>query len=675
MREIAPEVLVVGNPEPSTALADRIRQQGYGAVRCGADAVVERLDSAAIATALVLCPDGLDVADVMRRIRDTQLGAAIVITVYCELGEPVRDLADVFDLGADHFLRAPATDAELRSELEALAGPIGAPDAMGPSGEYGSWPNRTEVIDGPAASPEAADLGADASADLEVSSHQPSAPKRPSQADQVLGQLHRTLDMLEQRLRAGGENGDDGSERDDDDLSKYDLDATPDVEGGAPHGGRGAQMLSDERGEGALGVGDFELPSLGAPRGSSRAGRASESTMPLREETSEVPMPEDASYRPSGRRPQTRREPLEPELEGPAARDRPRRARPLPIDRQGSLDVVEVPRLLWALHRAAFTGRLTLQHGKIEKSIWLESGTLVFARSNVGHDRLSDSLLRRGMLTRSQYEAARKLAEQAPRRSGQLLVEAGFLKPAELHRVLRLHLARIIDSTFPWRSGRWVVVPDERSREPILLEEVPARLLADGVRNRMDPTQLVDLLGGPDMVPRFDADDATGAGVHPMVELLRLSPSEEQWISQLNGRQTLAELTVEAGADQLELFGLVYLLHVMGYVALSREPEPDARPDLRPEELDIQRIDDRLKASRQLDYFEVLGLDRDACRVDVHRAYVDMSATFAADNLEPAICERMRSELTELREALAEARDVLVDDGLRSAYLAHLEEP
>ncbi|MEM6994129.1 MAG: DUF4388 domain-containing protein, partial [Myxococcota bacterium] len=353
----------------------------------------------------------------------------------------------------------------------------------------------------------------------------------------------------------------------------------------------------------------------------------------------------------------------------------PRRARPLPVDRQGSLDVVEVPRLHWTLHRARYTGRHTHQRGKIEKSVWLDAGNFVFARSNVGHDRLSDGLLRRGVLTRSQYETARSLAAREPRRAGQILVEAGFLKPGELHRVLRIHLARILDSTFPWASGRWLLSPDDPCDEPVQLQDAPALILAAGIRNRMEPAQLCDLLGGEQMVPRFDAANATVVGMHEVVDLLRMTPSEERWIERLDGRRSLAELSEDAGADDLELFSLVYLLHIMGYVELSGEPEPEPRPDLRPEELDAQRIGERLRMSRQLDYFDVLGLDRDACRVDVQRAYADLSATFADDALEDGIRRRMSEELVELRQALLEARDVLMDDGLRGAYLAHLEEP
>src|SRR5690606_10498508 len=119
-----------------------------------------------------------------------------------------------------------------------------------------------------------------------------------------------------------------------------------------------------------------------------------------------------------------------------------------------SLDV-DVATALWALHDQRFTGKLRLTRQRIEKQIWLHDGEGVFARSTATSDRLVDGLLRRGVLTRPQYETARRLAAKEPRRAGELLVDAGFLKSRELDVLLRDHLARVIDSTFVWTEGAW----------------------------------------------------------------------------------------------------------------------------------------------------------------------------------------------------------------------------
>jgi DNA-binding response OmpR family regulator len=47
----------------------------------------------------------------------------VPVILYGSLGGAVRDLADVLELGADHFLAAPVGDEELASVLAELAGP------------------------------------------------------------------------------------------------------------------------------------------------------------------------------------------------------------------------------------------------------------------------------------------------------------------------------------------------------------------------------------------------------------------------------------------------------------------------------------------------------------------------------------------------------------------------
>ncbi|MCA9697961.1 MAG: DUF4388 domain-containing protein, partial [Myxococcales bacterium] len=355
----------------------------------------------------------------------------------------------------------------------------------------------------------------------------------------------------------------------------------------------------------------------------------------------------------------------------------------------GGGEGLSVPGLLWALHQRRFTGRLRLQHQRVEKQLWLRDGEATFARSNSTADRLVDGLLRRGMLTRPQYETARRLAAKEPRRAGQLLVEAGFLKPRELEVLLREHLARVIDACFVWTDGAWATEPGERSDEPIQLEMPLEALILDGARYRLDARELearlVARAGRGALVPklrlggihgdgddggRFDGDE----GLDELAERFRLMPEEESWLRRFHeqgGRLGVAALLAE-GADEQGLFALLYALDVAGLVELREEPELMPSGDREPMGIDSERILERLRVAREADYFELLGLGRDAARGEVRQAYDDLSKTFADEALESESRRRHARELRELRAALDEARDILADDAMRSAYLAHL---
>jgi hypothetical protein len=662
---VSPEILIVGDPTARAGLVRRIRAGGYAVSLCAPPDLDTRMAGGRLPGAIVVCLDDIEPEPLMRRLRNTRLGAAVPVTLYGPLGGPVGDLADVLDLGADHFLEAPADDDALLAALEELAGPASTEPEPHPwserssgSGEV-SRPYRTEILE------EGSGSGRSASAPgLRAS-------------DPVIGQLHRTLDMLEERLREG-----DASRRDvreEPDLDDLGLDAVPDVE---IDPGDSQDRLSAEQ---------FDLPMLGgSPRAAAMAGAATasrhgspEATVLLEESGPVLGLraPFRRTGTASGAALRARRSDAEGDDEpdhdpAPVAlRDRPRRSAPLPVERKGSVDAVEVPRLLWMLHRARYTGRLTLERGRVQKQFWLDNGDLVFARSNVGQDRLTDGLLRRGVLTRNQYETARRLAAKEPRRAGQLLVEAGFLKPSELHGILRTHLMRIVDSTFPWTDGTWTLDPDETTREPVTLTESMAVVLAEGIRQRMEPRQLYDLLGGPDQYPRLRAESLGNGGLRALAEHLRLSASEEAFVARLDGRKSLRRLAADPGTDELEMLAIVYALHVIGHIDTSGEPPPAPGVERDPSQVDEARIRERLQLAREADYFALLGLPRDACRLDVRRAHVDLLRVFAPEALEPRTRDRFADELAELRAALDEARDVLSDDAMRSAYLAHLREP
>jgi DNA-binding response OmpR family regulator len=602
---VAPEVLIVGEASRRAELLARISGLGYAAAVCTRPVLEHRIAKADPPGAVLVCTEDVDARALMTSLRGTRRGSGVPVTLYGPVPGHTGDLADVLDLGADHFLEAPATDEALSNALELLLGPIGRPS-------------------GGAASARAV---APASG----------GGREPGDTDVVLGQLHRTLDMLEARLR---EREGTGAEADELDLDALGVPTLPET---------GEALPPSE-----------SAPSLSlAPEDAAPAPAPAPAPTSARRDATER-LGEAARAESTGSRPVV-------------ADDRPRRQAPLPIEDRGTLDRVEVPRLLWTLHRARYTGALTLEHGRVDKRLWWRDGDIVLVRSSVGHDRLIDGLLRRGLLTREQYEVARRLAAKEPGRTGSLLVESGLLKAAELPRVLRDHLVRIIDSTFPWTDGRWSLAPGEEPDEVVLVDTPVSLVVAEGVRHRMESTQLVALLGGLEQRPRFRGEAVVLGGPHELAERLLLSPSEEEWLSRLDGTATLRELLARPDTDELELLALCYVLHVLEHLELGVELPVVAAP-ADPVALDVARIRDRLRVAREGDCFATLGLSRDAGRLDVRRAHAELHHTFADAHLEPSVRTQLRAELDELRDLLDEARDVLVDEGLRSAYLAHMEE-
>ena len=686
------EVLIVGNPVGRQALLQQVRALGYSAEVVLAAATAATLQIA-IPRVIVVCLDDVDPPAFMSALRRAQRGAAIPVMLCGGLIDSGFDLADVLDLGADHFLEEPVVADALAAALEALAGP---PMPARSPGEprssltgvaddeprSGTWPTQTEVLDEPEVRPLALrDVGGPMSG--QPSGH--AAAQSSAQASGALsGQMQRALGILDARRRSPEElDAAVGESADDLDLAQLGLDDVRDaaLEQRGSALDSGLDLVLDP-GESQDRLEVAALRVVGPVQASSyeRSHRASpghRETTVLLEDSSPI-LPRVTTGVRFGTPDVVTSEIHEvsaPVVVTGEFSEGPRHRVPLPLDYQGDLATVEVPRLLSRLHRAAFTGRLTLTSGRVDKSVWFAGGAIVFARSTAGHDRLLDGLLRCGMLTRPQYEEGRRLTEAEGRRAGQVLVEAGFLKQSEMLGALQEHLARIVDSTLPWREGSWRLEPDVRCAEPIQLTTPTAVLLVEGIRQRMEPARLLGLVGGPGAHPRLRNAAAEGTAARlDIVAGLQLLPGEEAWLPHLDGRVSLGELLARPGAGEAELLNVVYAMHVLELLELPGEPLPAPRVADDPVAIDRERILDRLTLAREADYFAVLGLPRDATRCDVRVASADLDRTFADARLEPTTRIVLAAELIELRAALAEARDVLLSDLLRNAYLAQLEE-
>lgn len=649
-------MLIVGEPATRTVLAKQAAALGYEVELVPPGGACERIADGVLPRVVVVCIADVDPPDFMTSLRRVQRGAAVPVTLYGSLGGTVLDLADVLDLGADHFLEEPVADDQLASALEALAGPPNSDpirDRPEPSVAEVSWPTSTSVIDEPEPR-------------VRVASE---SSVRAS--DPVIGQLTRTLDFLADRR----EKGDD--ETDDLDLASLGFQGVPELD--ADH-----ESLDPAESQDRLEVAELRVLHPPAPTGtgsgSERRGRAAigprESTVLLEDSSPLPPRPMAVADLPEpGTSPGRERTAPVVAVTSEVA-DRPRRRVPLPLEREGDLSTIEIPRLLSKLHRGRFTGLLALAAGRVEKSMWFDAGAIVYARSTAGHDRLIDGLVRRGLVTRAQYDEARRAIETAPRRAGQVLVESGFLKQSELVSALQDHLARIVDSTFAWHEGTWMLEPDVRCDEPVLLQIPTAALIAEGIRQRLEPAHLWGLVGGPRAHPRLrDGAAAHETSRRELADGLQLGPTEAEWLARFDGQHALADLLAEPDAKEDELLPLVHALNVLELLDLHREALPMPRVADDPASVDKRRLEDRLTLAREADYFALLGVPRDAGRADVRHAYTELMRTFADEWLEERTRETMARELKELRAALGEARDVLQDDALRSAYLAQLEDP
>ena len=110
-------------------------------------------------------------------------------------------------------------------------------------------------------------------------------------------------------------------------------------------------------------------------------------------------------------------------------------------------------------HLAQQTGELTVQRGKVKKTIYPERGRPCFAISNLVTDRFGPFLVR-GQARQRPARRGQAAADRSSR-TGDILVEMKLLKDTEKLYYVAQQVKAIIYSVFGWEEGEY------RSTSPI----------------------------------------------------------------------------------------------------------------------------------------------------------------------------------------------------------------
>jgi len=211
----------------------------------------------------------------------------------------------------------------------------------------------------------------------------------------------------------------------------------------------------------------------------------------------------------------------------------PPRAPQAPPAASGMLAETPLPRVLVALHVGQATGALTLLRGPAKKILAFEQGAPVYAASNLAEERFDALCVQCSLVSAEDLAALRSAAPG--RKTAELLLDAGLLRPERRVELLAGQIRAIAWSAFGWREGeyRFQAGRPPAGRVPIRLE--PGELVLEGERRT---AQLEALrLELPDDVHLAPAPD-------PAFELyaLRLSAAEAHLLTLADGTKRVSDL-------------------------------------------------------------------------------------------------------------------------------------
>lgn len=375
-----------------------------------------------------------------------------------------------------------------------------------------------------------------------------------------------------------------------------------------------------------------------------------------------------------------------PAHEPPAPMEEP--GPPLPPEvpvrlRTGTLAELDPASLLQAIAFHELDGALEVNAEQGRYELFFAHGVPRLAQSSRSEDRMLEMLRRQGRISAEQLtECEEEVA--SGRRAGAVLLDRGWIKPAELIPTVRLHLEDLVYAIFALEEGTFRFDEEQPLPEEIVyLDTKPAALLLEGVRRKYTPSRIIRLAGSESIIPVKppDADEGLLAGAE-------LSGRDWRIIDAMDGRTSITQVAETLNAPPHVVWSLAWGLSCLGLVKLQyraaapvvdnrltdKLPEPPMAPAAEepPFELDAERVLSRHALVREGDYFACLGADPQASAHELRRAYDQARAQFDPASLNPAVCAEYFVELAEIREVIEEAYSVLRDVELREAYHRHV---
>jgi tetratricopeptide (TPR) repeat protein len=239
---------------------------------------------------------------------------------------------------------------------------------------------------------------------------------------------------------------------------------------------------------------------------------------------------------------------------------------------RGSLKEASFPDVLQLLSLGQKTGCLSIVDGTKFGSVFFKNGKISFGAIVNRRDRVGDSLVKRGFITRDQLDDALKLQLTQPgRRVGELLVDAGVVTQAIVDKELRALVEEAVYSLFTWTQGTFTFEPDVHPDGRELAVPInPESLLLEGAR-RVDEWALV-ARRFPSFDVVFEMDAARAALGAP------LSGELAEIAYLLDGRRSIRAIIERSGLGEFTVGKALYELSAQGLlvqISTSQDPSLD----------------------------------------------------------------------------------------------------
>lgn len=227
--------------------------------------------------------------------------------------------------------------------------------------------------------------------------------------------------------------------------------------------------------------------------------------------------------------------------------------------REGILASTTFPALIFSILGRRETGVLTFTGETSEKSVYIQSGSPVFATSSDRDDRLGQVLFKAGLVSLEALMQSLDEAVCGGKRLGAVLVERGLIQPHDLVEGVRAQVRNIVCSLFSWTRGRYSYLAGPLpTTEVITLKLSAPTMILEGIRRIESWERIWEAVGG------LDTEYRTTERLEEVTGDLDLSLEEWTLLSHCDRPAPLRELCQVSTMKDFDICRLLWAMLTLG---------------------------------------------------------------------------------------------------------------
>ncbi len=360
---------------------------------------------------------------------------------------------------------------------------------------------------------------------------------------------------------------------------------------------------------------------------------------------------------------------------------------------QGDLGKTPFPHLLVYIHKRKLSGTLEVNDGPLWHSIYFNAGSPAKAQLGTEILTLGSLLVQDQVITQAQLDTAVETSHREHKLLGRVLVETGAIDPSRLIRYLHKQLRAQVVFLFGLEEGMYGFYQDQNrllgsGGEEIIVTE-PYEILMQGLRKHGRPGFLNLLLQKLEGA-HFFVDKAEE------LRQFEFTEAERHFVRTLtHGTATLDSIAKVQGLDEVAKRRVLYALlgtgllkfgeketgksSVPGHGVLGPLDTAMPRASMAESEMDAEtlafrkEVKEKALAMASQNYFEMLGVERDAEQTVIRKAFFELAKKYHPDKFSsPALNDL--ADLTEyIFTNISEANACLSNPDTLDEYRRRLE--